>query len=94
MGWDRVGSGVVWQQRPSAVTLQPVDALSDASPALLTTPEAAAHLRLRVRTLETWRRLGKGPPFLKLGTKVRYPIADLEAWLAARVRISTKDPGL
>jgi hypothetical protein len=36
-------------------------------------------------TLANWRSQGKGPPFVKLGSKVRYPIAPLEAWEAANM---------
>ncbi len=33
-------------------------------------------------TLANWRTQKKGPPYQKLGSKVRYPIAQLEAWEA------------
>lgn len=36
-------------------------------------------------TLVNWRSQGKGPPFIKLGAKVRYPIAQLEQWEAANM---------
>jgi len=32
-------------------------------------------------TLAKWRHDGKGPKFVKLGTRVVYPLTDLEAWL-------------
>ncbi|QPB08648.1 helix-turn-helix domain-containing transcriptional regulator [Burkholderia phage Mica] len=31
-------------------------------------------------TLANWRTQKKGPPYQKLGSKVRYPIVQLEAW--------------
>ncbi|CAG2144581.1 MULTISPECIES: helix-turn-helix transcriptional regulator [Cupriavidus] len=36
-------------------------------------------------TLANWRVQGKGPAFIKLGAKVRYPIAQLEQWEAAHM---------
>jgi predicted DNA-binding transcriptional regulator AlpA len=43
-----------------------------------------AHARVR----------GDGPPFSKAGRKVvLYAVSDIEAWLAARRRLSTADPG-
>jgi len=35
--------------------------------------------------LEWWRLENHDPQYLKLGRKVRYSVADLDAWLAARV---------
>ncbi len=39
---------------------------------IATTREAAAFLRLSPRTLERWRYLGCGPPYLKLGGRCVY----------------------
>jgi predicted DNA-binding transcriptional regulator AlpA len=56
--------------------------------------EAAEKLRKSERTLETWRRTGDGPAFLKLGRRaVFYRLSDLESWLASRRRLSTNDTG-
>jgi predicted DNA-binding transcriptional regulator AlpA len=53
---------------------------------LLNTAEAAAFLSLKCSTLESWRSLRLGPPFVKLGRRcVRYRRADLEIWLAKNV---------
>jgi hypothetical protein len=39
------------------------------------------------------RVVGGGPPFLKMGAKVLYPAAALDAWIAARpVRTRTHEP--
>ena len=57
---------------------------------LLTTAEAGEYLGLAEKTLENFRseRLD-GPPFVKLGcaasSPVRYRLADLRKWVAARV---------
>jgi predicted DNA-binding transcriptional regulator AlpA len=60
---------------------------------VLPTEHAAAYLGLSPKTLETLRTRCGGPPFLKLGRRVVYRKADLDTWLAARVRRSTSDPG-
>jgi hypothetical protein len=61
---------------------------------LLTTSEAAPHVRLSPRTLEKYRVLGGGPKYKKLGARVFYSIADLDEWLASRTFEMTSDPGL
>ena len=57
------------------------------------TPEAARYLTLSVSSLTKWRlTAADGPPFVKLGLRaVAYRKADLDAWIAARVRRSTSD---
>ena len=60
----------------------------------LDTRAAAAHLGLSPRTLDRYRVSGEGPAFYKLGTRVRYRLADLEAWAESRRRRSTSDDGL
>jgi predicted DNA-binding transcriptional regulator AlpA len=32
------------------------------------------------RTLANWRSKGEGPPYVKLGQRVAYPLAQVEAW--------------
>jgi predicted DNA-binding transcriptional regulator AlpA len=58
---------------------------------LLTQREAASILRLSERTLERFRFTGAGPKFVRLGASVRYRVADLEAWVTARVVGSTSE---
>ena len=50
----------------------------------LTPREAAASLRLGVRTLARLRANGRGPKFINVGRSVRYPVAELEAWVATQ----------
>ncbi|MXY39682.1 MAG: helix-turn-helix domain-containing protein [Rhodospirillaceae bacterium] len=59
----------------------------------LNTREAAAHLRLSMRTLDRYRVSGDGPVFLKFGGRVRYLPEDLDAWARSRRRKSTSDDG-
>jgi hypothetical protein len=59
----------------------------------LNTEQAARFVGLRPRTLIQRRHEGGGPPYLKLGNRVRYMPSDLRRWLEARRRTSTSDPG-
>ena len=59
----------------------------------LSTREAAAWLGLSPRTLDRYRVSGEGPAFHRFGTRVRYLVADLDDWAAARRRLSTSDDG-
>jgi len=60
---------------------------------LLDERQAAQTLNLSPKTLQKWRVVGGGPPFVKLNAAVRYRPEDLQAWLDARTRTSTSDPG-
>ena len=59
----------------------------------LSTREAAEWLGLSPRTLDRYRVSGDGPAFHRFGGRVRYLVADLEAWASARRRLSTSDDG-
>jgi hypothetical protein len=50
---------------------------------LMTEQEVSKWLNVSVASLRRWRLLRLGPPFLKVGSLVRYPPEDLEAWLAS-----------
>ena len=56
---------------------------------LLTTDEAAEHVRLSDRRLERYRVTGEGPRFVKLGRRVSYRREDLDDWIERGVRRST-----
>ena len=45
--------------------------------------EASSHLGLSVRTLQDWRQRRTGPAYSKVGRRVVYDRADLDAVLAA-----------
>lgn len=51
---------------------------------LLTPDEVAELLRTSPGTLRYWRHVGIGPPSFKLGRRVKYRRADLEAWVDAQ----------
>ena len=56
--------------------------MRETSNQLLSTREAADHLRNSPRTFIRWRGLGLGPPYIRVGGKVRYLRSDLDDWLA------------
>ena len=61
---------------------------------LLVTSETAFLLGLSPRTLEALRVRGGGPPFVKVTRKaVRYRRCDIDAFIEARRRKTTSDPG-
>ena len=51
---------------------------------LLTIEEAAEALRTPVSTLRYWRHMNKGPRAARIGGRIMYRQADLEAWLEAQ----------
>lgn len=48
---------------------------------LLTVPEAAEYLRLSVNTLSYFRQTNRSPKYGKLGRRIFYRKADLDAWV-------------
>ena len=54
---------------------------------------AAPLLGVKPGTLEVWRCLGKGPRFVKSGSRVVYRLRDINEYLDSRTRKSTADPG-
>jgi hypothetical protein len=48
--------------------------------------EEASALGVVTRTLRSWRQRGEGPPYVKVGRQVFYPIDDGTAWLKTNVR--------
>ena len=51
--------------------------------------ELARRWALNHRTLERWRWTGCGPCYLKIGGRVVYRLADIEAYEAAHLRGAT-----
>ena len=61
-------------------------------PTLVNETEAAAILGLSVKTIRRWRwASGKGLRFIKIGSAVRYDLADLVAFIEAGRRTSTSE---
>ena len=57
----------------------------------LSSRELAARWSISRRTLDRWRWAGEGPPFLKLGGRVVYRLADIEAFEAASLHTRTDE---
>ena len=70
------------------------DSQTGLPPRYLRTQEAARFLGLSSRTLEKHRTYGTGPRYSKLGGRVVYQLADLQAWAARGAKASTSDPGV
>jgi len=50
---------------------------------LLTEGDVAQRLHISLASVRRWRLERRGPPFIKVGSLVRYRPEDLELWLAA-----------
>lgn len=58
---------------------------------MLRTAEAADYCGSSASTFEKLRLVGGGPRYVKLGRRVVYDPADLDAWLAGHRRSSTSE---
>jgi predicted DNA-binding transcriptional regulator AlpA len=64
------------------------------SPRVRRTPAAAEYIGHKSSTLEKWRVQGKGPRFVKIGSRsVGYTEEDLDTFIEAGRRASTSDIG-
>jgi predicted DNA-binding transcriptional regulator AlpA len=66
----------------TADSQHPHDDRASNPPELSTITEAAQIVRAPVATLRYWRHLGTGPHSFRLGRRVVYRAADLQAWIA------------
>jgi predicted DNA-binding transcriptional regulator AlpA len=57
---------------------------------LLSEREVEALFGFRARTLQRWRFLGVGPVYVKASKCVYYRESDIEEFIAARLRTSTR----
>ena len=60
-------------------------------PRFLRTPEAGRFLGMSGRTLEKHRTYGTGPQYRKVGGRVIYSVADLQAWADRGLQTSTAE---
>jgi len=44
---------------------------------------AARRLGITTTTLYRWRRVRRGPSYIRVGSQIRYSVADLDAFVAA-----------
>ena len=61
--------------------------MNNAPTRLLSSTEAASWLQLHPGHLANLRYRHAGPPFVKLGSAVRYRASDLEAWVEAGLHV-------
>lgn len=57
---------------------------------LLTIPEVAAKLRVKVSTLRAWRVRGTDPPSVKIGRRVLYRADAVDQWVAEKEATQTR----
>ena len=55
--------------------------------------ETAERIGVTQATLSNMRWEGRGPRFLKVGSKVRYRLSEIAAYLDTQTRTSTSDTG-
>nr|WP_281722287.1 helix-turn-helix domain-containing protein [Nitrosomonas nitrosa] len=55
------------------------------TPEYVSPSEASALTSIPLKTLEAMRSKRIGPPFVKIGSSVRYPLGDLRAWMQSRL---------
>lgn len=53
----------------------------------LTEEQVALLAKVKVDTLDDWRRKGEGPAYVRFGTAVFYDIDDLRLFLKSRIRM-------
>jgi hypothetical protein len=54
----------------------------------LSPEQVAAEIKKSARTLALWRHLKVGPPYVKMGKSVLYPVDGFREWLVSK----TKNP--
>ena len=73
--------------RPAGVSIEDTAIPGAARSPFLTQRELAHRWRLSGRTLEKWRWTKQGPAHVKLGGRVVYRLADIEAYEAGHCRM-------
>ena len=58
----------------------------------LTEDEVAAETGKKVRTLRSWRKQGKGPPFTRFGRTVKYRRDSLVAYFKSQEETPVRTP--
>lgn len=56
------------------------------TPTYVSEAELSEHLRIPVRTLQTWRYQGRGIPYVKFGATVRYSLQAVEKYVARQTQ--------
>ena len=78
----------------STITRSPVDAINGLSPGdrrVLNENELAQRWGLSPKTLQRWRREGRGPRYLKLSKRVSYPLESVIEFERGALHDSTSE---
>jgi hypothetical protein len=59
---------------------------TDSGPSLVSTKELSKMWNMPESTLHYWRCAGIGPTYVKLGGRIKYDLADVEAYVRANKR--------
>lgn len=76
----------------SSISPRSKDAPASIGPIVVDEKRASEIIGVSVPSLQKMRVAGTGPAYAKLGNRVRYRVADLEAYVAERVIRSTSEP--
>jgi excisionase family DNA binding protein len=68
--------------KPPRDVEEPAEVADGESQAVLSIQEVAKLLNVPVSTIYGWKRRGEGPPYYKVGRKLRYRKSDARKWLA------------
>jgi excisionase family DNA binding protein len=60
----------------------------------MTMTEVARRIRVPLETLRKWRMTGGGPPGVKMGVRVMFRRADVEAWINAKFEPPVSPPAI
>ena len=66
-------------------------AISISADRLVAPPQAASFLGIKRQTLGAWRIRGRGPEFVKVGSRVFYRLSALDKYVEGQTRSSTGD---
>ena len=78
---------------PDTLPVQPVETPPGWLDQAVDQNEVSRITGVPTRSLEAMRCRGDGPPFIKIGKRVRYFRRDVFGWLNRRRRVSTGDTG-
>jgi excisionase family DNA binding protein len=68
--------------KPPPDVVEPGEVANSESNNVLSIQEVAKLLNVPVSTIYAWKRRGEGPPYYKVGRKLRYRKSDARKWLA------------
>jgi len=64
-----------------AVASEYIAKVAPVAPRFLTPEQVTLYCGFPVKTLAWWRVKRVGPPYIKVANKIRYELAELDAWL-------------